>query len=71
MIRTPTAHEKAEWSRMAQDAYASDRNFYGHRYSGAAALRHDDTLPLTVFDTLQRVYRLWLVGGWANVEHPV
>jgi hypothetical protein len=67
---TPTEHDKAEWSRMAQDAYKTGRNFFGHRYSMAATLRRNEAMRLDVFDTLQHVYRQWLVFGWSEVESP-
>lgn len=60
---TPTHHEKLEWARMAQAAYAASENFYGHRYSAAAALPDGTTLAADVYDTLQRLYRAWLVFG--------
>lgn len=56
----PTNHEKREWSRMAQAAYASDHNTIGHRFSAAASLPHDATMPIDRFDSLQRDYRAWL-----------
>ncbi len=65
---TPTEHTKAEWSRLAKDAYHTDRNAYGHRYSGAAAIPRYGQMSLDVYDDLQRVYRLWLIGGWGAVE---
>lgn len=61
MTITPNDHEKAEWARMAQAAYRTGRNAIGHRYSAAAALRHNEPLPLPRFDTLQSGYRAWLV----------
>ena len=63
---TPTAHERRGWSRMATDAYRTGHHFYGRRYSAAAAV--GDTLPVAVFDTLQRVYRIWLIDGWSALE---
>ncbi len=66
---TPTEHAKAEWSRLAQDAYKTGRHAHGHRYSGAAAaIPRDGQMSLDVYDDLQRVYRLWLIGGWGAVE---
>lgn len=64
----PTDHERAEWSRMASDAYRTDRNWWGHRYSMASACLK--TCRIDVFDTLQIHYRRWLIGGWEAVEHP-
>lgn len=63
----PTMHERMEWSRLAQDAYNTRRSWFGHRFSIAAA-RSEMTWP--EFDTLQTIYRRWLVGGWQVVEHP-
>ena len=57
-------HDKMEWSRMAQDAYHSDRNDVAHRYSAYASMRSDTRLRNDVYQTLMRNYRLWLVGGW-------
>jgi hypothetical protein len=62
---TPNAHERAEWARMAQDAYKHGHTFYGHRYSAQAAL--GGPRPVDVYDTLQRVYRQWLVFGWSAI----
>ena len=62
---TPTAHEKAEWSRMAAAAYKARRNAIGHRFSVAASLPRDGALPLATFDSLQADYRAWLVDGFA------
>ena len=58
---TPTEHEKAEWSRMAKAAYASNRNPIGHRYSMAATLFRGEPMDLRRFDSLQDGYRAWLV----------
>lgn len=60
---TPTEHEKREWSRMAQAAYAADRNDIGHRFSGAAALRVGEAMLVAAFDALQTEYRAWLTFG--------
>lgn len=65
---TPNAHERAEWARLAQDAYRTGRNDFGHRFSARAAV--GGYMPLEVFDTLQTIYRRWLIGGWAEVEAP-
>lgn len=63
---TPTQHEKNEWSRMARAAYASGRNWTGHRYSAAASLPNGAKLQVCAFDTLQHNYRIWLI----NDEYP-
>lgn len=65
---TVTQHERDEWSRMAQDAYRTGRNFFGHRYSVAAATAK--VLDISVYDALQINYRRWLVFGWRGVENP-
>ncbi len=57
----PTQHEKKEWSRMAQAAYKAGHNAIGHRYSAHAALPNDTGMECSVFDTLQRPYRQWLI----------
>lgn len=65
---TVTQHVKNEWTRMANDAYATGRNFYGHRYSAKSALPAGTMLEVGVFDTLQRVYRSWLIDGWKHID---
>ena len=65
-----TDHEADEFVRMAQDAYNTGRNEFGHRFSVAAACYRMKPMPLAAFDTLKLQYRRWLVGGWAEVEHP-
>lgn len=67
-VVTVTAHERAEWARMAQDAYRTDRNFWGHRYSMASACLN--VCRIDVYNTLQHHYRQWLVFGWNGVENP-
>ena len=67
---TPTEHCKAEWARMAQDAYATGRNFYGHRYSARASDPAGTPLRTEAYDALMHTYRQWLVFGWYGVEHP-
>ena len=62
-MMTPTRHEKLEWSRMAQAAYLAGHNDIGHRYSGAAALRDGQSIPVTRFDALQDGYRTWLIDN--------
>jgi len=69
-------HNTDEWARLAQDAYNTDRNDFGHKFSMAAAIygpSMDGTLKAMrtdVFDTLQTIYRRWLVFGWSEVENP-
>lgn len=67
-VVTVTQCEKDEWSRMAIDAYRTDRNDFGHRYSAAASLPHGFELRAERYDALQGDYRKWLIGGWAEVE---
>lgn len=75
VIQFVTEHEAREWSRLAQDAYATGRNEFGHRFSVAAALYMpslDGTrkqIDPSVFSTLQTIYRRWLVFGWSEVEN--
>ena len=59
----PNQHEKNEWSRLATDAYAHDRNDLGHRFSMAAAYCTGDSMETAKFDFLQSVYRVWLIDG--------
>lgn len=68
-VMFPTSHEKSEWSRLARQAYARNRNDIGHRYSTAAALPFGESLNLVTFDTLQAAYRVWLVEGF-NAAFP-
>ncbi len=60
---TPTTAEKAEWSRMAQAAYAAGRNDIGHRYSVAASLPALCRIATREFDELHGDYRAWLIDG--------
>lgn len=60
---TVTAHEKAEWSRFAQAAYAAGSNSTGHRFSALAALPDGSRMTSSVFDSVQYTYRAWLVFG--------
>ena len=60
---TPTQHEKNEWSRLAQAAYAIGSNTVGHRYSGAASIPTNARLSDAQFDELQTGYRSWLVDN--------
>jgi hypothetical protein len=58
----PSAHERAEWSRLAQQAYSRGFNAWGHRYSVAAAI--SAPITLAAYDALQLNYRIWLVKGF-------
>lgn len=60
----PDAHHKAEWARLAADAYRLGLNAVGHRFSGAAAFRHGEAMPIRIFDALQSTYREWLIAGF-------
>jgi len=62
-IIKPTRHEKAEWSRLAQDAYARDMNTIGHAFSAHASRPHNWAMSIKQFDTLQAIYRAWLIHG--------
>jgi hypothetical protein len=65
----PTEHEKAEWSRLAKAAYASDRNDIGHTFSMASGCcLIGQAITLSRFDYLQSIYRQWLIGGFSNVS---
>lgn len=57
---TVTQHEKNEWSRFAQAAYARRDNATGHRFSVAASLPHGARMPVHQYDSLMRDYRAWL-----------
>ena len=60
----PTEHCKSEWSRMAADAYATDRNSIGHKFSAAASLRKNEGMYVSKYDALMTEYREWLNHGW-------
>jgi len=60
---TPTEHDKKEWSRMAQAAYAARLNSVGHKFSGAASIPKGAALPIKKFDELQKQYRAWLIDN--------
>lgn len=65
---TPNAHEKSEWSRMAQAAYLGRRNDIGHRFSVAASLPSYGQVTVAYFDRLQTEYRAWLISDeWPAV----
>ena len=68
-IITPTEHEKAEWSRMAVDAYRTGRNSIGHRFSMAATLCKGEPCDVHWFDSLQNDYRAWLCDGFETRGH--
>lgn len=48
---------------MASAAYNADRNDIGHRFSGAAALRAGQSMPVAQYDALMIDYRAWLTFG--------
>lgn len=62
----PTAHEKAEWSRLAQAAYRANLGSIGSKYSAAAAIPSGWKMPADRFDLLQSGYRAWLMFGFAE-----
>jgi hypothetical protein len=71
-VITPTQHEKNEWARFADAAYASGRNSTGHRFSAAAALMNDQSMSVARFDSLQADYRAWLCfGEWPTESDGV
>ncbi len=59
---TVTQHNRSEWSRMAQDAYAKGRNDVGHRMSAKAALPEGHRLTCAEYDAIMGEYRAWLIG---------
>jgi hypothetical protein len=61
---TPTEHEKAEWSRLAQAAYSAGYNSIGHYYSAYASMFRGQDMRIAQFDKLQCGYRQWLVDGF-------
>lgn len=66
---TPDDHTKAEWARLAVDAYRLGLNDTGHRFSGAAALSRGDVITLQMYDALQAEYREWLIAGFPGYPH--
>ena len=68
-VITPTEHDKAEWARLAQDAYRLGLNDTGHRFSGAAALRRGEPITYQAYDALQAEYREWLIAGFPGYAH--
>lgn len=66
-VVTIIPHNKAEWARLAVDAYAKGHNEFGHRFSALAALPEGHALEPRVYDSIQRIYRAWLVFGWEEV----
>lgn len=56
----PNQHEKDEWSRIANAAYAAQRNEIGHQFSSFASMSNGCPLNIETFDMLQDVYRNWL-----------
>lgn len=55
-----------EWSRLAKSAYAADLNRIGHKFSMAATVPVGSAVCPKWFDTLQDIYRAWLVFGWVD-----
>lgn len=62
----PTAQEKAQWGRVARDAYFAGRHVTGHRFAIAAALPRETTMPAARFSALQADYYAWLVEGFTD-----
>ena len=66
-----TDHDASEWQRMAADAYRTGRNFFGHRYSVAAAIYRGKDVTPAIYDGLQTNYRIWLNWGWSGIENGI
>jgi hypothetical protein len=66
----PTNHEKSEWSRLAQAAYAAGENAIGHCYSCAASMPNGARTALKTFDALQDGYRGWLLDNKLPANRP-
>ncbi len=62
-VMTPNAHERIEWQRMAADAAKCGREAFAKAYSKAALM---ESMPVSDFDTLQILYRAWLLDGWKS-----
>ncbi len=61
---TPTNHERAEWSRLAIEAYRLGYTSEGTRFSTRAAVVH--TMTVSEYDSLMRDYRAWLIDGFKS-----
>lgn len=64
---TPNNHNKREWSRFAGAARSAGRHSVADLALTAAALPDGTRISTRHFDTLQSMYRAWLVFG----EWPV
>jgi hypothetical protein len=69
MNMKPSQHEKAEWARLAKDAYRHGDLVLGHRFSAKASMPAGAELSLSEYDCLQSIYRHWLVFGmWEGAK---
>lgn len=68
---TPTEHDKAEWSRLAQAAYHSGWNEVGHTFSAGASLPRNGRMDIRRYDAMMAVYRDWLCFGRLAVPATV
>lgn len=59
-------HVLNEWARMATQAYKAGHNEIGHKFSAAATISPDTRVCPKWFDSMQDVYRSWLVFGWTD-----
>ncbi len=57
---TVIPHNKTEWARLAQAAYAAGAHGTGDAYTAAI---NCDELPIREYDFLASGYRSWLVFG--------
>ena len=53
-------HNKAEWARMAEAAYAAGNQIVGLRFIVASTVPAEYDMSTEYFDSLQRQYRAWL-----------
>lgn len=69
VLCTPTDHEKAEWKRLAADAYRLGLDATGRRFAFAAAQPAAVSFDPATFDALQAEYREWLIAGFPAFPH--
>lgn len=60
---TPTAHEKNEWRRLSDAAWACGNIAIRDRYRDAAGISAGEQMTMARFDRLQEGYRNWLNHG--------
>ena len=59
---TPTAHERAEWSRLSVDCQKHKRQDAARFFERLSL--STEPVPVETFDRAQRYYRGWLISGF-------